>query len=76
MSSLRAHVENGRLVLDEPTTLPEGTVLDLVVDDEGDDLGAEDRQALNRALSAAYESALAGDVRPASVIIETLRQRR
>jgi hypothetical protein len=25
------------LVLDEPTTLPEGTVVDLVADDEGDD---------------------------------------
>jgi hypothetical protein len=76
MSSLRAHVENGRLVLDEPTTLPEGTVLDLVVDDEGDDLGAEDRQALNRALSAAYESAIAGEARPASVILDKLRRRR
>jgi hypothetical protein len=38
MSSLRARVEKGRLVLDEPTTLPEGTVIDLVADDEGDDL--------------------------------------
>jgi hypothetical protein len=29
MSPLRARVEKGRLVLDEPTTLPEGTELDL-----------------------------------------------
>ena len=35
---LRAHVKDGYLRVDEPTTLPEGTVLDLVVDDEGDDL--------------------------------------
>jgi hypothetical protein len=35
MGRLRARVENGRLVLDEPTTLPNGTVLDLVLDDEG-----------------------------------------
>lgn len=28
-----AIVRNGRLVLDEPTDLPEGTVLQLVVDD-------------------------------------------
>jgi hypothetical protein len=27
MSPLRAHVEKGRLVLDEPTTLPVGTVV-------------------------------------------------
>jgi hypothetical protein len=30
---IRAIVRNGRLVLDEPTELPEGTVLHLVVDD-------------------------------------------
>ena len=42
---LRARVENGRLVLDEPTTLPEGTVVDLVVDDGGDDL-TDERRAL------------------------------
>ena len=35
--NIRAHVKNGRLLVDEPTTLPEGTVLDLVLDDEGDD---------------------------------------
>jgi hypothetical protein len=33
--SVRATVRNGRLIVDQPTDLPEGTVLDLVVDDEG-----------------------------------------
>jgi hypothetical protein len=47
MSGIRAKVKGGRLFLDEPTSLPEGTVLDLVVDDEGDDLTREERQALN-----------------------------
>jgi hypothetical protein len=32
--------------LDEPTTLPDGTVLELVLDDEGDDLDDDDREAL------------------------------
>jgi hypothetical protein len=41
---LRALVKNGHLVLDEPTSLPEGTVLDLVVDDEGDNLDDEERR--------------------------------
>lgn len=35
MSGVRARVQNGRLIVDDPTTLPEGTVLDLVCDDEG-----------------------------------------
>lgn len=52
MSPLRAHVEKGRLVLDEATTLPEGTVVDLVADDDGDDLTDEERRALHQALSA------------------------
>jgi hypothetical protein len=76
MSSLRAHVENGRLVLDEPTSLPDGTILDLVLDDEGDDLAERDRQALDSALTRSYESAREGRVRPASVILEELRSRR
>ncbi len=46
MSGLRARVQNGRLVVDEPTALPEGTVLDLVVDDEGDDLDAAEGSRL------------------------------
>jgi hypothetical protein len=76
MNRLRAQVKNGRLILDEPTTLPEGTVLDLVFDDEGDDLTAEDREALHEALSRSFESLRRGDTRPVSEIIDELRARR
>ena len=76
MSDLRARVENGRLILDEPTNLPEGTVVELVVDDEGDDLSEEERRQLHGALSASSKSAEAGRLRPASAIIEELRKRR
>ena len=68
MSPLRARVEKGRLVLDEPTTLPEGTVVDLVADDEDDDLTDEERHALHEALSASWKSAEAGRLRPASAL--------
>jgi hypothetical protein len=37
MQSLKAVVKNGRLVMDEPTELPEGTELVLAVIDDGDD---------------------------------------
>ena len=76
MSSLLARVEKGRLVLDEPTDLPEGTLVSLVADDEGDDLTDAERQALHEALSASWRSAEAGRVRPASAILDELRQRR
>lgn len=76
MSALRARVKNGRLVLDEPTMLPEGTIVELVADDEGDDLTEHERRALHEALSAAWKSAEANRLRPASVILDELRYRR
>lgn len=76
MSPLQARVENGRLVLDEPTTMPEGTVVDLVADDEGDDLTDEERRALHEALSASWKSAESGRLRPASEILDQLRRSR
>lgn len=76
MNPLRARVEKGRLVLDEPTSLPDGTVVDLVADDEGDDLTEEERRALHEALTASWRSAQAGNVRPASSTVDELRRRR
>jgi len=76
MSPLRARVEKGRLVLDEPTTLPEGTVVDLVDDDEGDDLNNEERRALHEALWVSRKSAEAGSLPPGAEILEELRRRR
>ena len=75
MGILRAKVKNGRLVVDEPTSLPEGTVLDLAVDDEGDDLDDEERQALLAAITRAWASAKAGKLRAADSIIDELRAR-
>ena len=76
MTPLRARVQNGRLLLDEPTTLPEGTVVQLVADDEGDDLTEAERRALHEALSASWKSAESGQVRPASEVLNDLRRRR
>ncbi len=76
MSGLRARVQKGRLIPDEPTTLPEGTVVDLVADDEGDDLTEDERRALHIALSTSWASAEGGRLRPASAILDELRQRR
>jgi hypothetical protein len=56
--------------------LPEATVVDLVVDDEGDDLTDAERRALREALSASWKSAEAGRHRPASAILDELRRRR
>jgi hypothetical protein len=76
MDKLRAVVRKGRFVIDAPTTLPEGTVLDLVVDDEGDDLTDEERAALHAALEQGIGEAKAGKGRPANDVIKDLRRPR
>jgi hypothetical protein len=69
-------VKNGRLHLDEPTALPEGTELDLIIDDEGDDLTDHERQALHEALLRSWTSAQAGELRSASAFVDELRRKR
>jgi hypothetical protein len=56
--------------------LPDGTVVDLLADDEGDDLIDEECRHLHEALSASWASADAGRLRPASAILDELRRRR
>ena len=75
MSGVRARVENGRLIVDEPTSLPEGTVIDLVFDDEGDDLDSAERQASDAALLRAWEQAQRGEGKSAQSVLEELRGR-
>ena len=76
MTPLRVRVHNGRLRLDQPTGLPEGTELDLVVDDEGDDLTEHERQALHETLSRSWTFAQAGKLRPAAAIIDEIQLKR
>lgn len=52
MIALKAHVENGRVVLDEPMDLPDGTVLSIVPVNDADDLDDEERAELNREIAA------------------------
>lgn len=73
---LRATVQNGRLIVDEATRLPDGTVLDLVLDDEGDDLDEAQRRALDAAIELSLEQIDDGRVAPASEILTRLRERR
>lgn len=75
MRGIRAKVTNGRLIVDEPTTLPEGTVLDLVIDDEGDDLDDQEREALHAAIERSWQSAKQGNLIPAEEVIRELRGR-
>jgi putative addiction module component (TIGR02574 family) len=60
----------------EEIKLPEGTELELVIDDEGDDLGERELAALNAAISRSLDQAARGEVNPAEKILARLRERR
>ncbi len=72
----RAVVRQGRITLDEATSLPDGTVLNLVADDEGDDLDAAERAALESMMNTAAAESRAGLGREARDVIADLRARR
>ncbi|HZJ67458.1 MAG TPA: hypothetical protein VFD36_28315 [Kofleriaceae bacterium] len=81
MQPLKAHVHNGRLVLDEPTDLPEGDVVELVQLDEvlkngGDDLDDEERAALDRAIEESFADEEAGRLVDVADVIADLRRTR
>ncbi|RLB39495.1 MAG: hypothetical protein DRH30_09805 [Deltaproteobacteria bacterium] len=75
MSAIRARVRNGRLIVDEPTSLPEGTELDLVIDDADDDLDEVQRTALDAAISRAWASVQAGEGRTTADVLADLAKR-
>jgi hypothetical protein len=81
MQPLKAHVRKGRLVLDEPTDLPEGEEVELVPVDEvlvrgGDYLDDEERAALHRELEASIAEAEAGELVDMDDVLAELRAAR
>jgi hypothetical protein len=59
MRALKAHVRGGRLVLDEPTNLPEGAEVRVALVD-GDELDDSERAELHTAIMAAEAELDAG----------------
>ena len=60
MQALKARVENGRLKLDEPTDLPEGSVVPLEIAGDWDDLDDEERAELHREIAESIAERKAG----------------
>jgi hypothetical protein len=73
--TIKAHVRGGRLVVDEPTSLPEGTEVELLPLDPGDWLDDADRAALHAALARSEADIAAGLLTDASVVLDRLRSR-
>ena len=72
---IKARVVRGRLVVDEPTDLPEGTELDLLPLDPVDWLDETERAALHQALRESEADILAGRVVNGEEILEQLKAR-
>jgi hypothetical protein len=75
-----AHVKNGRLVMDEPTELPEGSTVELVSVDDilangGDLMDSEDRAALDRELEASFAEEAAGQLLDFADVLAALRSK-
>ena len=73
--TFKARVKAGRLVVDEPTDLPEGTEVDLLALDPGDWLDEDERAALHRALKDSDDDVKSGRLVDADVILRDLRSR-
>ncbi len=74
MRALKAHVKGGRLVIDEPTELPEGTEVELTVV-EDDDFDPEERARLDAALERSMAQARAGQLVDGDTVIKKLLAR-
>ncbi len=75
MQPLKAHVHNGRLVLDEPRDLPEGEVVYLQPVDS-DELDDEERGRLHEALRESIEQMKSGQTLDAAEALAELRAHR
>lgn len=73
MRALKAHVKAGRLLLDEPTDLPEGEVEVYVPD--GEEFTPEERAKLEAALDEGIAAARRGDHSDADEFIQGLLAR-
>jgi hypothetical protein len=69
---LKGRVHNGRLLLNEPTELPEGTEVDLLPLEPVD---PSDRGALHHALAASQNDIEAGRLLDAEEVLRELRFR-
>lgn len=71
--TIKGRVRDGRLIVDEPTTLPEGTEVRLLPLDPGDWLDDADRAALHEALAQSEADVKAGRLVDATEILKALR---
>ncbi|HEY7372538.1 MAG TPA: hypothetical protein VIF57_10300 [Polyangia bacterium] len=73
MAILRGHVESGRIVLDEPMDLPDGTEVEIAVLRDEDEMTAEERAEVEAEIDAGLKEAARGEGAPAEEVLRRLR---
>ena len=74
-NALRARVRGGRLILDEPSSLPEGTEVELIPTSEIDPLDAAEHVQLRGFLADSIRTHVAGTGVPADEVLARIRAR-
>lgn len=72
---IKGRVENGRLKVDEPVGLPEGTEVELVPVDPEDFMDEGELAALNKVLEESEKDVKAGRLIDATDVLKGLRSR-
>lgn len=73
MTTRRAVVQGGRVIIEGLEDYPDGTVLEFdLVDSDEDDLSSEERRKLHEALDRSWAEAKAGNLRPARDVLDEL----
>jgi hypothetical protein len=73
MAILRGRVERGRVIVDEPIDLPDGTEVEIAVADH-DDMTPEERAELEASLERGHEQAARGEGISAEEMLRRLRE--
>ena len=73
--TIKARVRAGRLLVDEPTDMPDGTEVELLPLDPGDWLNEADRTALHEALRESDADVATGNLVDAGDVLRELRSR-
>lgn len=71
MKALRAHIQNGQIVLDEPAELPEGVAVEVLLPDQTD-LTTEERVELEAAVEESAAQFARGELEDAHAFARRL----
>ena len=76
MTAMKARVKDGHIVVDEPTSLPEGAELYVVAVPDPDALADDERAELDAAIDEGFEDLRAGRMIDGEAYLADLRSRR